>query len=222
MKEKLIELKENLIELGISIKAAIKINILIGKIKEKRITESEIIKELSNYDKNFREELIKAYMYTDPYISDILKKANNKMERERRENFINAVKTNTYKEYLSTLQLIQIYDLKEDIIKTAKVTALYNYNESKEYEIALKILEEYESILGIDIPDYKELEKLFETLSPEEIALYMIKYPELILMMELESKELVEKILIATKLLKTKEIKEKDVSELTYNKRKYF
>lgn len=223
MKEKLKIIKEELISLTISIKLTIEINILIGKIKQNRIKEEELINSLKNYDKSFIEELINAYKYNDDLVYETLNKTNNIIEAKRKEEFINSVKTNKYKEYLNTLTLIQIYDLKESFTNSAKVIALNSLKLYKEYITYIEILEEKESVLlGVEMVDFIELEERFKTLSTKEIAKYIKTYPDVLLFMETKDVTLAKKLLDAIELTKTSDVEKLENDTLIYKKRKYF
>lgn len=213
---------DNLVQKLVNIKWSIKLQILLDRINNEKIKLDEVSKTLSKLDKKTRTNLIEK-CNNNPLVYEVLKRADEEMERTRFDNFINSVKNNTYKEYLNTLLPIQIHDLKEYTSRKTKVTSLYDNNKYNEYKIYLEILEELETYLfGRGLVDYNAIKELFKTLSIEELASYIKTYPDIFFLMDIEDDELGEKITEAAALVNTdKTIKTTD-KKLIYKNSKYF
>lgn len=206
------------------IKLEIRLIVLLLRIDRESISMEEISTELSHIDKVNREKIITYFESEIPTLAETLKFANSLMEDKRRNEFIESFKNNTYKEYLLNLTLMELSDLKEDISRNAQMVMLSDSETYYEYMEYLELLSELETILlGIKIVDFDALEKLFESLTIEEIAGYLLAYPDTFIDMNPKSDKVREKIEEATNLIKNnKKVINTKGKELIYRNRKYF
>lgn len=222
MLEKLKELKYQLEDKLVSFSLTLQANVVIKKIMNDNYDLEEVVKFMSKNDKSFRSDLLDAYKDND-MVYEVLNRADDLMEKRRFEDYINSVKSNTYKEFLNTLLPIQIYDLKGYTIKKSNVMALYDKEKQKEYETCIEILCELEtSILGIELVDFVLLEKQFKTMTIEEIASYIKTYPDIFIYMEPKDKEVEYKMTKAALLTGTNDVEKLTDNTLIYKKRKYY